>query len=161
MKFAWNLFATLSAVFLQWSHSTIVNYQRLGATPLVNSVEVVAKNGDILNQALNSLQPGDTFVVPNTTYHLLGGIYARGLKNVTIQIDGTLSFANDRETWPKNGNGDVMECIQLDDIEDVIFTSTGKGTLDGNGQKWWGAIQFLKHQVSCLCSPFKSRDQME
>ena len=45
-----------------------------------------------------------------------------------------------------NANGDVLECISLSQLENVTFTSSGKGTLNGNGKKWWGAIDFLKHQ---------------
>jgi hypothetical protein len=68
------------------------------------------------------------------------------LKNVVFQIEGTLRFSDDRETWPVNSDGGVMECIELSNIENVTFTSTGKGTLDGNGRAWWGAIKFLAHQ---------------
>lgn len=42
--------------------------------------------------------------------------------------------------------GDVLECIYLNDIQNVTITSSGTGTLDGNGKKWWGAIRFLKHE---------------
>ena len=30
-------------------------------------------------------------------------------------------------------------------MEDSIITSNGKGTLDGNGKEWWGAINYLLH----------------
>ena len=36
--------------------------------------------------------------------------------------------------------------MYFENIENITFTSSGKGTINGNGQKWWGAIQFLKHQ---------------
>ena len=71
---------------------------------------------------------------------------ADGLQNIVIQIDGTLSFTSDRETWPKNADGGVLECIYLTNVINMTLTSSGVGTLDGNGQEWWGAIQFLKHQ---------------
>lgn len=108
----------------------------------------MTKNMEVLNSTLNSLRPGDIFLVPNQTFHLLGGIRAVGVMNVTIQIDGTLSFSDDRETWPVDASGGVLPCLRFDDIENVVFTSSGKGTLNGNGQKWWGAIKFLKNQVS-------------
>ena len=31
-----------------------------------------------------------------------------------------------------------MECLQLDLMDNVTFTSNTIGTLDGNGEKWWG-----------------------
>jgi len=89
---------------------------------------------------------GDILFISNKTFSLIGGIQAKGLQNVKIIIDGTLLFSDDRETWPVNANGDVLECMYFDDLENVTFTSSGKGTLDGNGKKWWGAIDFLKHQ---------------
>jgi len=124
----------------------IKNFEELGAKPDDNSYETALANGKLLNETLNSLSVGDTFFVPNSTYTLIGGIIAKNIKGVIIQIDGTLSFSDDRETWPRNSNGDVMECIYLENIEDIIFTSSGKGTLDGNGKEWWGAINFLRHQ---------------
>jgi hypothetical protein len=59
---------------------------------------------------------------------------------------GTLNFTSDRETWPKNANGDVLECIYLENLENVLFTSSGTGTLNGNGRPWWGALKFLKYE---------------
>ncbi len=79
---------------------------------------------------------------PNKTYYVNGGIFGNGLRNVTIQIDGTLRFNDDRNTWPKPN---MPECMQFDDIEHVTFTSSGKGTLDGNGKKWWGYINYEEH----------------
>ena len=34
--------------------------------------------------------------------------------------------------------GDVLECFHLFNIENVTFTSSGVGTLDGQGEVWWG-----------------------
>ena len=31
-----------------------------------------------------------------------------------------------------------MNSMQFNDISNVTFTSSGIGTLDGNGRKWWG-----------------------
>lgn len=122
------------------------NYESLGAKPDDDSYETALKNGQLMNETLNSLEPGDVFFIPNSTYTLVGGIVAQDIFGVTIQIDGTLNFTSDRETWPKNANGDVMECIHLENLKDVLFTSSGKGTLNGNGRPWWGAIKFLKYQ---------------
>jgi hypothetical protein len=109
-------------------------------------------NADLLNATLQSgLAAGDTLIIPNKTFHMYGGILASGLRNVTIQIDGTIKFATDltiqklRKAWPSR-NGKVMNCIELSDLEDVLFTSSGIGTLDGNGHKWWGAINYAIYQ---------------
>eukprot|EP01062_Namystynia_karyoxenos_P010445 TRINITY_DN136_c0_g1_i4.p1 TRINITY_DN136_c0_g1~~TRINITY_DN136_c0_g1_i4.p1 ORF type:complete len:328 (+),score=130.76 TRINITY_DN136_c0_g1_i4:410-1393(+) len=41
-----------------------------------------------------------------------------------------------------------MECLQFVDFQNVTFTSATRGTLDGNGKKWWGlpGIGYLVRQ---------------
>ena len=34
--------------------------------------------------------------------------------------------------------GDVFECIHFFNLDNVTFTSSGVGTLDGQGEVWWG-----------------------
>jgi hypothetical protein len=126
--------------------TTVIDFEVLGAIPDDSSYETALRNGKLLNATINSLVPGDLLFIPNKTYAVTGGIYATGLRNITFMIDGTLSFDNNRDYWPTFENGDVMECINLSDIEDIVFTSSGTGTLNGNGKEWWGAIKFLKFQ---------------
>jgi len=97
-------------------------------------------NGAKMNETLAQLAPGDVFVIPNKTFHVMGGIQATGLRDVTIQIDGTLAFSENTKAWPtSNEQGNVLECLEFWDFENVTFTSSGdKGTLDGHGHKWWG-----------------------
>ena len=128
------------------SLSEVINFERIGAIPRLQTYDAAYHNFLLFNTTLNSLKPGDTFFIPNNSFALIGGISNSGLNNVTFLIDGTLIFSDDRSTWPTNENGDVLECIYLENISNIKFTSTGKGTLDGNGRKWWGAIKFLKHQ---------------
>ena len=54
----------------------------------------------------------------------LGGIHA------TSEAE----FAFNRR--PRNENGDVLMCLQLDRMSNVTWTSSGVGTLDGNGERW-------------------------
>ena len=106
-----------------------IDFEKIGAIPFNRSLEVAQFNGDLLNKTFNSLQTHDIFFVPNRTYSVMGGIKAAGWRGVEIRIDGTLLFSDEREVWPRNNEGDVEECIMLTDIEDVIFTSSGKGKL--------------------------------
>jgi hypothetical protein len=119
-------------------HADIINFEMIGGIPDDMSEDTAWINGDLMNQTLGILIPGDTFIVPNKTFKLMGGIEARGLKSVTIQIDGTLLFSNDVKNWPRQANDDVLECLHFYDIENVTFTSQGVGTLNGQGQRWWG-----------------------
>ena len=98
-----------------------------GAKPHDRSTETAIFNGKLLNETWNNLNPFDIFYVPNKTFTVMGGIKASGWRHVEIKIDGTLLFSDDRDAWPRKASGDVEECIWLGDIEEVKFTSNGKG----------------------------------
>jgi hypothetical protein len=128
------------------SFAKILDFEALGGVPFKTSYEVALANGILFNETLNNIQPGDIFIIPNRTFNLIGGIKASGIHDFVLQIDGTIAFDNNRDTFPKDADGHVEECIYLQDIYNVKFTSTGKGTIDGQGQAWWGGVQFLIHQ---------------
>lgn len=117
-----------------------------------DSLTAMEYNRDLFNRVLGELKDGDTFLVKNSTYWMQGGIYGSDFHNVRILIDGEIKFNDDRSNWPKNEDGSVVECIYLHDISNVTFTTSsdspmdGKGVLNGNGRKWWGAIKFLMHK---------------
>jgi polygalacturonase len=128
------------------SLNSFIDFEGIGGIAENNSTDIAVQNGQLFNDTLSKLEPGDTLFFSNKTFDMQGGIKVRNLKGVTFQIDGTIRFLNDRDLWPKKENGDVEECIYMEDVEDIVFTSTGKGTIDGNGRAWWGAIKFLKFQ---------------
>lgn len=78
----------------------------------------------------------------------MGGIMASGLAHVVFQLDGTLVFSNSMKDWPRDATGHVHECMQLINLTNVTFTSSGKGTFDGQGAAWWGfpGIGYFMHQ---------------
>lgn len=114
----------------------------MGGEPNDDRLATAFRNGAKFNDTINNLlRPGDTLLIPaNKTFWLSGGIKAEGMSDVTWQIDGTIKFVDDRDTWPKKENGDVEECIYMSNISNVIFTSRNsdgtKGVMDGNGRKW-------------------------
>jgi hypothetical protein len=131
--------------------ATVWDFAELGGIPFLDDVVTQWHNGILMNKTLNSLKRGDTFVLPNTTFVLMGGILVtEELHQVVFQLDGTIKYSQDRDAWPRNSGGSVLECLSFSYLEDVVFTSSGgadnRGTFDGQGQVWWGAIQFLKHQ---------------
>jgi hypothetical protein len=136
----------LSSLLLASGLNEFIDFEKIGGIPEDGSLEMAFQNGRLFNDTLNKLESGDTLFVSNKTFTLSGGIKVRNLKDVTFQIDGTIRFVNDRDSWPKNAEGNVEECIYMEDIENIVFTSSGKGTIDGNGKEWWGAIKFLKFQ---------------
>ncbi|UJR17717.1 hypothetical protein I4U23_004615 [Adineta vaga] len=107
------------------------------------------KNTLLLNQTVNSLQPNDTLLIPfNRTFWLMGGIYARHLVHVTIQIDGILKFSDNYFEWPRDSHTHlVLDCFYFEQLNHVTFTSSNsgnqKGIIDGSGNRWWGLVEYL------------------
>lgn len=133
-------------LLLAAAHARVVDVERAGAVADAADTASMWQNGVVMNQTLASLQPGDTLLVPNKTFHLYGGVYASGLRNVTLRLEGTLSYAPDRARWPLDARtGKVRACMHLEDVEDLVITSTGTGTFQGNGAAWWGALNYLVH----------------
>jgi len=117
----------------------VVDFEKDGfAVPEDSSLATAWKNGRILNATLATLKPNDVFVIPNKTYHVMGGIIASNLIDVIFQLDGSLVFSDDMKEWPTKAKGRVLECIQFVGLRNVTFTSSGKGTMDGQGAAWWG-----------------------
>mmetsp|Transcript_12981 Transcript_12981/g.20812 ORF Transcript_12981/g.20812 Transcript_12981/m.20812 type:complete len:446 (-) Transcript_12981:138-1475(-) len=115
-------------------------------------------NTALLNSAFARMLPGDTLVVPNKTFWLAGGVRASNVINLTIVLDGTLSFLPGRKGWPtqdcamggnplqpkKNGTC-VQEAFFIANATGLTLTSTGTGKLYGSGNAWWGYIKYLIH----------------
>mmetsp|Transcript_2773 Transcript_2773/g.5697 ORF Transcript_2773/g.5697 Transcript_2773/m.5697 type:complete len:451 (-) Transcript_2773:29-1381(-) len=112
-------------------------------------------NTENLNLALSSLAPGATLNIPNKTYWLSGGVYASGLVDTTIELDGTVLFSSGRDGWPTEDcsrNGEVKECvvkaILIENAKSLTLTTSkddGRGLINGNGEKWWGYVNYLRH----------------
>jgi polygalacturonase len=118
--------------------ASVYNFADLGGIPNDNSSKTEWYNGGIVNATLLRLQAGDTLLFPSDTYHLMGGITGAGLADVTFQFDGEVVFSNNTHEWPRNENGDVLECFHFTNFTNAVFTSSGLGTLNGNGHRWWG-----------------------
>jgi hypothetical protein len=94
-----------------------------------------------MNATLAALRPGDTLLFQNKTFHLMGGIKARGLDSVTLRFDGTVVFSDDIDGWPRSGSGasaQVLMCMQFSSVKNLTITSSHMGMIDGRGEKWWG-----------------------
>eukprot|EP01051_Picozoa_sp_SAG22_P010762 SAG22_NODE_987_length_6142_cov_3.152242_4_plen_209_part_00 len=152
------------------SQATVYDLERdFGAVPYTAARPETAHNktawanGAAFNVSFNKLQPGDTLVVPNKTFHLVGGIIVHNMRDVVIRLEGTLVYAFEDtvaaaeeyiKDWPrrtkgaKGKEGAVLECMHFYNISNVTFTSSGMGTLDGRGQKWWGipGLGYLKRE---------------
>jgi hypothetical protein len=126
------------------NHARLVDFGLAGGvpgSPSDTALTTCKSNTYILNETLASLQPNDVLLFPNTTFCFIGGIYASDLRDVVIQVDGTIAFESDQDSWPRDSSGHVLECILMERLINVTFTSSGLGTFFGNGSGWWGAIQ--------------------
>ena len=155
------LLSTLAGllVITPFAFATTFDFEAQGAVRDQDDLDTAWANGRLLNKTLAALSPGDTLIFPNATYHIMGGIKSDGLSDVTISFDGSLIFSDDIDEWPKvredwpippshpphplnplaqNENGDVFPSLYFSNPTNVKFTSSGKGTLDGRGKKWWG-----------------------
>jgi len=135
------------------SYAKVVDYQAdAGAVPCEKTFwkSCDSKTSDAedntakMNTALAALAPGDVLKVPNATYLVMGGVYASGLTNATLQIDGTLLWSDDTKAWPtevdKHNKTTSMPitAMTFDDTVGLAITSSGTGLLNGNGAAWWG-----------------------
>mmetsp|Transcript_352 Transcript_352/g.945 ORF Transcript_352/g.945 Transcript_352/m.945 type:complete len:446 (-) Transcript_352:214-1551(-) len=122
----------------------VVDFEASGGKADDDSLLVEVSNGKLLNASLASLRRGDRLLIPNKTFHVMGGVQVNGLRDVVIQLDGTLVFSGDKKAWPRRAGGGVLSCMHFQDLKNVTFTSSGRGTLDGQGKNWWGWLEYLK-----------------
>jgi hypothetical protein len=135
------------------TQSETLRFDDVGGVPDDDSIETMQSNREQLTKSLNGLNSGDTFIIPEGVFHTIGGIMVDELINATVKINGELRFSDDRDTWPVDENGKVLECLNFRYVGNSIFTSDIKdyqdgkyGVINGNGRKWWGAINYLKNQ---------------
>ena len=102
------------------------------------STATAVNNTRLLNASLRALGRGDTLVIPNHTYTVMGGVYVEGLTDATVQLDGTLEFSTDTKAWPIAKGKMPQTCLRFVDSVNLTITSSGMGTLDGMGSTWWG-----------------------
>ena len=84
------LFIVCTLLLLFFGEGKVFNYELDGgAISDKDDITTAWKNGNILNVSLSTLQPFDVLLIPNKTFHLMGGIQAFNLHSIIIQIEGT------------------------------------------------------------------------
>eukprot|EP01084_Bolivina_argentea_P068783 125206_1 len=134
-----------------FTYGKIFNIEEQGAIAGDKSLSTCINNTGVFNRTLWVLKPGDTLLVPkDKIFWFIGGIYAKSLKDITIQIDGSIYYTNDMDAWPRDNKGHVKECMYFEEMNGITFTSTNgkeeKGLIFGNGNRWWGAVEYLIDQ---------------
>ncbi|CAF3465893.1 unnamed protein product [Rotaria sp. Silwood1] len=127
----------------------VIDFEVIGGIAENNSLSTCWANTFLLNHTLGSLRSGNILLIPvNRTFWLMGGLYARGLSYVTIQIDGILKFSDNIFEWPRDPHtNQVLNCFYFEQLDHVTFTSSqsspNKGIIDGSGHLWWGVVQYV------------------
>ena len=109
----------------------LIDFEALGGIPETFDEKVAWHNGELMNTTLGSLKPGETLVVPNKTFYLMGGVKVVGLNSATFQLDGTLRFSKDIHSWPRTPSGKLIPAMYFENIANITFTSSGQGQWDG------------------------------
>ena len=145
------------------------NFIDLGGKSSQYDIKVAINNTKILNNILNksSNKRDITIHFPeNNTFWFNGGIYGSDISNLTLIVDGSINFIDERSMWPNDTQsnyklnlenifseysnvGDVKECMMFERIEGFNLyskVSGKKGIINGNGNKWWGVINYLSYR---------------
>lgn len=136
---AFFLLVVVSAAVVNIEDVGIVKCKKTTFKSCDTSTKQAFKNTALMNTTLASLAPGDTLLVPNKTFLMMGGIYASNLSDITLQIEGTLLFSDDCDHWPtETGKKMPLTAMTFEHTTNFLITSNGTGTFDGNGAAWWG-----------------------
>eukprot|EP00029_Vermamoeba_vermiformis_P014722 TRINITY_DN9835_c0_g1_i1.p1 TRINITY_DN9835_c0_g1~~TRINITY_DN9835_c0_g1_i1.p1 ORF type:complete len:417 (-),score=133.70 TRINITY_DN9835_c0_g1_i1:42-1292(-) len=130
-------------IIISLAQASIITF---GGVPGDSSLNVAWKNGAILNKTLNALRPGDEFIIPaGNKFYLVGGIIVKDISDVVLHFDGSLIFTDNTDTWPTTSTGRVLECLYFENINNVTFTSSSVGLIDGQGEAWWGLLGYVEY----------------
>ncbi|KAG0771821.1 hypothetical protein G6F16_011197 [Rhizopus arrhizus] len=106
------------------------------ATASTNTCVVAKSDSDdaiTILEAFEKCKTGGTVVFPkDSTYNLNSIVTTSGLKNVNINLAGTINLPVREESYR---NGDYY--IQIKGTNIKMY---GGGTINGNGQAWWDAL---------------------
>lgn len=120
-------------------------YDRASQKPKAKRCEVAAdaSNGDdtpAILEAFKDCANNGHIVFKNTTYKVGQVMDTTGLKDVDIELNGTLEWSTDIDYWLNHSlpmgfqNQSTAWYLGGDNVH---FYGHGHGTLDGNGDKWY------------------------
>jgi polygalacturonase len=114
---------------------TCLYIEDFGAKPDLEVQSIAVQNTNAFLQALTAANASDTdktVVFPEGKVYYMFALNITNFHNVVIQIDGTLKYSNDIESYPAAKNYGLMYFL---DCEGIHFQ--GKGMIDGQGLNWW------------------------
>ena len=159
LKMVSKIIPAIIALIAPLCHSKTYNFETEGGIPNDSDCDIYTNlnatcnhNTNVFNTIILNLQSNDVFYLPNKTFWFNGGIgnaYVperryTGLQDITFLIDGTFSLQDNRDWYtPEPDRDHVANFFGFWNLDNVTFTSNGKGTIQGNGAKWWGYIRYL------------------
>mmetsp|Transcript_111683 Transcript_111683/g.240812 ORF Transcript_111683/g.240812 Transcript_111683/m.240812 type:complete len:467 (+) Transcript_111683:43-1443(+) len=105
-----------------------------GAIRDVDSAMAATRNAQAFQKALMAAVSSETdreVLIPEFGVYFFSGISAYDVSDITVRVDGTLRFSDDFALWGTDSDSQLL----FENTTDVVLT--GKGTIDGQGLKWW------------------------
>ena len=116
----------------------------------VDSWEAASQNTNAMMNSIiaaNSSSTDRVVLIPAGSTYYMTQVKVEYLKDVTIQIDGTIRFSNEMDKYEDTQNDPFLEFSQSEGIR-----IQGTGLLDGQGLNWWRRVSrynliiVLKHR---------------
>ncbi|KAI1260938.1 glycoside hydrolase family 28 protein [Xylariaceae sp. FL1019] len=86
-----------------------------------------------IQSAIASCASGTIVIPAQQTYYINSPLSFAGCAGCTMQIEGTLKVSSDTDYW--NGVQNIVEMSGITTAK--VYSSTGTGVIDGNGQNAW------------------------
>jgi polygalacturonase len=109
-----------------------------GAIDGVDTWEASVHNAKVFYDVMNIANTDSndrTVVFPvGKTYFLANNTFD-GLKDISLQVEGTMRFSNEIRSYPLNNGGGRNALIHFTNSESIHVS--GHGIIDGQGLNWW------------------------
>ena len=130
------IFAALACIF--FAVASGISVDDFGAIENVASYEVAVHNSNAFYKAVlaaNSNADDRTVVFPAGKVYYLANSSMDGLHDMKIQVDATVRFNDEINSYPLNNGGGRYAFWYFTNCESIQVS--GSGSLDGQGLKWW------------------------
>mmetsp|Transcript_17279 Transcript_17279/g.29008 ORF Transcript_17279/g.29008 Transcript_17279/m.29008 type:complete len:323 (+) Transcript_17279:12-980(+) len=117
-----------------------VSIEDFGAIEDIDQWKVALHNSDALQKAIlsaNSSADDRTVLIPAGKTYVMANSTLMNLHDVTIQVEGMVRFSDYIDGYPLDENDDRIVDAMWWFYDCTGIHITGKGTLDGQGLKWW------------------------
>ncbi|KAI1185938.1 glycoside hydrolase family 28 protein [Nemania serpens] len=86
-----------------------------------------------IQSAIAACPSGTIVIPPSSTYYVNSVFSFKGCKGCTLQVEGLLKVASSTDYW--NGRAAIFDMSGITGAK--VYSSTGAGVIDGNGQDAW------------------------